>query len=69
MICATVPGVKLDEYPPAGCFDTVPSRPNAPGCAGSWSNYPYFASGVIVVTSIREGLFILNRSPAAFNTA
>ena len=42
-----------------GYFDTVPSSPNVPGFAGSWSNYPYFQSGIIVVTSIREGLFIL----------
>jgi choice-of-anchor B domain-containing protein len=42
-----------------GHFDTVPSSPNTPGFAGSWSNYPYFRSGIIVVTSIMEGLFIL----------
>jgi choice-of-anchor B domain-containing protein len=44
-----------------GFFDTVPSSPNGPGFAGSWSNYPYFDSGIIVVTSIREGLFILKK--------
>jgi len=44
-----------------GYFDTVPSSPNVPGFAGSWSNYPYFESGIIVVTSIREGLFVLKQ--------
>lgn len=44
-----------------GYFDTVPSSPNVPGFAGSWSNYPYFESGIIVVTSIREGLFVLKK--------
>ena len=44
-----------------GYFDTVPFGENEPGFDGSWSNYPYFDSGVIVVTSVREGLFILKR--------
>jgi choice-of-anchor B domain-containing protein len=44
-----------------GYFDTVPSGENVPGFDGSWSNYPYFESGVIVVTSMREGLFVLKR--------
>ena len=26
---------------------------------GSWSNYPYFASGTIIVTSGSEGLFMV----------
>ncbi len=42
-----------------GYFDTVTGSPNAAGFAGSWSNYPYFASGIVVVTSMREGLFVL----------
>ncbi len=42
-----------------GYFDTVPWGENSAGFAGSWSNYPYFKSGAIVVTSIGEGLFVL----------
>jgi len=43
-----------------GFFDTVPWGGNdTPSFAGSWSNYPYFESGNIAVTSIREGLFIV----------
>ncbi len=42
-------------------FDTVPYGENAPGFAGSWSNYPYFESGVIVVTSMSEGVFFLKK--------
>jgi choice-of-anchor B domain-containing protein len=42
-------------------FDTVPFGENVPGFAGSWSNYPYFESGIIVVTSMREGVFILKK--------
>ena len=44
-----------------GYFDTVPWGENDPGFAGSWSNYPFFESGTIVVTSIKEGLFLLKR--------
>ncbi|HEX2168105.1 MAG TPA: choice-of-anchor B family protein, partial [Longimicrobiales bacterium] len=42
-----------------GFFDSVPNSQNTPGFFGSWSNYPYFKSGTIVFTSIREGLFIV----------
>jgi choice-of-anchor B domain-containing protein len=44
-----------------GYFDTVPYGENTPGFGGSWSNYPYFPSGTIIVTSGREGLFILKK--------
>ena len=42
-----------------GSFDTVTGTPDVPGFNGSWSNYPFFESGIIVVTSGKEGLFIL----------
>ncbi|QXD14610.1 choice-of-anchor B family protein [Rhodocaloribacter litoris] len=46
-----------------GYFDTVPYGEDAPTTGGgSWSNYPFFKSGIIVVTSGREGVFILKRS-------
>jgi len=41
-----------------GFFDTVPTS-NGTDFGGSWSNYPFFESGVIVVTSSQEGLFLL----------
>ena len=43
-------------------FDTVPWIPDAPGFDGSWSNYPYFESGIIVVTSGKEGVFVLRKT-------
>lgn len=43
-------------------FDTEPFGENRDAFAGSWSNYPYFESGTIVVSSIGEGLFILKES-------
>ena len=57
----------LDVTDPAnpvevGWFDTVPQGEDAPGFAGSWSNYPFFDSGTILVTSMREGLFLLKKT-------
>ncbi len=43
---------------PAGFFDTVPYQEGG-GMTGSWSNYPFFDSGIILVTSGREGLVIV----------
>jgi choice-of-anchor B domain-containing protein len=43
-------------------FDTAPFAADAPGFFdGSWSNYPFFESGNILVTSHKQGLFILKR--------
>jgi choice-of-anchor B domain-containing protein len=47
-----------------GYFDTVPFGDNLPGFSGSWSNYPYFKSGVVAVTSMREGLFLVRYQPS-----
>ena len=45
-----------------GHFDTVPYGPNDNSpVLGAWSNYPYFDSGIIVVTSGREGVFFLKK--------
>ena len=40
-------------------FDTVPYGDNGAGFGGSWSNYPYFDNGVVIVTSGSEGLFLV----------
>ena len=45
-----------------GHFDTVPFGDNSAGFGGSWSNYPFFESGTIIVTSGNEGLFVLKRA-------
>jgi len=45
-----------------GYFDTVPED-DQPGFRGAWGNYPYFPSGTIVVSSIGEGLFVLQFRP------
>lgn len=41
-----------------GFLDTVPGD-DTPQMDGAWSNYPYFASGTIVVTSVAQGLFLV----------
>ena len=41
-----------------GYFDCYPSS-DAAQFNGTWSNYPYFASGIVAVSHIEEGLFLL----------
>ncbi|HRP08730.1 MAG TPA: choice-of-anchor B family protein, partial [Gemmatimonadales bacterium] len=41
-----------------GYLDTY-TKDDATSFNGAWSNYPYFKSGTIVVTSIGEGLFLV----------
>jgi len=42
-----------------GWLDTVPYGEDEPGFGGSWSNYPFFESGNVLVTSGQEGLFVV----------
>ncbi|MFB6229877.1 MAG: choice-of-anchor B family protein [Salinibacter sp.] len=42
-------------------FDTQPYGKNSPGFQGTWSNYPFFDNGIVVVSSIGEGLFVLEK--------
>ena len=46
-----------------GFFDSAPMNDDGPGHSaaqsGAWSNYPFFKSGVIIFTSVREGLFVV----------
>lgn len=44
-----------------GFFDTFPPH-NAPIFAGAWSVYPFFDSGVIVISDINRGLFLIKKS-------
>jgi choice-of-anchor B domain-containing protein len=46
---------ELEEF---GFFDIYPAS-NTPNFNGAWSNYPYFESGVIIVSGIEQGLFVL----------
>jgi len=49
-------------------FDSAPVGNNEAGmsatASGAWSNYPFFESGLVVFTSVREGLFIVKVKPA-----
>ncbi len=44
----------------AAHFDTTPFAGDEPGFGGSWSNYPFFDSGVIAVSSA-QGLFLVKK--------
>ena len=46
-----------------GFFDTHPVGPDEPGFEGTWGNYPFFKSGLVAVSSMTEGLFILKKHP------
>lgn len=53
-----VTDIKAGKLNEVGFFDVAPDC-NSPGFHGSWSNYPYFESGTIIVSSIERGLFVL----------
>ena len=42
-----------------GFFDTVPDDAGLPAFGGAWSNFPFFESGLVVVSSWGEGLFVV----------
>jgi choice-of-anchor B domain-containing protein len=44
-----------------GFMDTAPYLADAPGFSGTWSNYPFFKSGAIGVSSVHEGLFLVKK--------
>jgi len=48
--------------PEKAFFDVAPDCNGELEFLGSWSNYPYFPSGTIVVNSIERGLFVLTKS-------
>jgi choice-of-anchor B domain-containing protein len=50
-----------------GEFDTDPFSKDAPGFSGTWSNYPFFKSGLVIMSSGREGLFVLDTNPKAIS--
>ena len=43
-------------------FDTDPEGGEVAEFEGSWSNHPFFSSGVIPVTSMEGGVFFVRRS-------
>ncbi len=48
----------------AGFFDTYPQGQSAQ-FNGQWANYPFFGSGVVVASDVRNGLFVLRPTIAA----
>lgn len=55
-----ISGIKADppDIKEVGYFDVDPDC-DTPGFMGSWSNYPFFESRTIIVSSIERGLFVL----------
>jgi len=46
------------ELREVGFFDTYPEN-DQPGFSGAWGVYPFFASGIVIVSDINRGLFVL----------
>jgi choice-of-anchor B domain-containing protein len=51
-------GSDLMNMTEAGFFDVYPAD-DSPNFNGSWSVFPYYDSGVVVVSGIEQGLFVL----------
>lgn len=51
-------GVASASLSEAAFFDVFPGS-DAVGYAGTWSNYPFFASGTVLVSCIDSGFFVL----------
>jgi choice-of-anchor B domain-containing protein len=53
-----ISGVATANLSEFGFFDIYPADDSAQ-FNGAWSNYPYFDSGVVIVSGIEQGLFVL----------
>jgi len=58
-------GLSINKFDPAtpsftewGFFDIYPTG-NAAEFNAAWSNYPYFDSGVVIISGIEQGLFVV----------
>jgi choice-of-anchor B domain-containing protein len=50
--------VRRERVTEAGFFDVYPAD-DAPEFNGAWGNYPFFSSGVVAISGIEEGLFVV----------
>jgi len=50
-------------------FDVLPTNRAGAQFEGTWSNYPYFKSGNVIVSSIEYGLFVVKPNQAAITAA
>ncbi len=53
-----ISGIAAADVDEVAYFDIYPAS-NSTGFNGAWSNYPFFDSGIVVVSGIEQGLFIL----------
>jgi len=49
---------EIGNFEEESFFDTYPANDDS-GFDGTWSNYPYFESGNVIVSGIQEGLFVV----------
>jgi choice-of-anchor B domain-containing protein len=53
-----ITGIESGSLAEVGYFDHVPAH-NNPAFQGEWMSYPFFGSGVIALTDIQQGLFLV----------
>jgi hypothetical protein len=54
-----VSGIAAGNLSQVAYFDIYPSS-NSANFNGAWNNYPFFASGSVIVSGIEQGLFVLH---------
>jgi choice-of-anchor B domain-containing protein len=59
-----ISGVDSGALEETGFFDIYPEDDEAE-FNGAWSNYPYFRSGLVIVSGIEQGLFVLRPQASA----
>ena len=55
-------GVSTAQLALTAWFDTYPAN-NSNAYSGAWGNYPFFNSGLVLVSGLNEGLFVLRPRP------
>ena len=62
MLSAAIDDLENKNMDEIGFFDTYPEN-NTTTFNGAWNVYPFFASGVIAISDINRGLFLIQKSP------
>ena len=57
----SIDNLENKEMTEIGFFDTFPDH-NSTTFNGAWNVYPYFKSGVIAISDINAGLFLIKKS-------
>jgi choice-of-anchor B domain-containing protein len=56
-----IKNIENKQMSEVGYFDTYP-KDNSTDFAGVWNVYPFFESGVILISDLNKGLFLVKKS-------